>query len=55
MPRPVLVLQHAPWERPGLLTGVLAEVTPEVPIVTRTVLGDARPDLPLPRDLDDME
>lgn len=51
MPRPVLVLQHAPWERPGLLTGVLAEVTPEVPIVTRTVLDDARPDLPLPRDL----
>ena len=51
MPRPVLVLQHAPWERPGLLTGVLAEVTPEVPIVTRTVLDDARPDLPLPREL----
>jgi len=51
VPRPVLVLQHAPWERPGLLTGVLAEVTPEVPIVTRTVLDDARPDLPLPRDL----
>ena len=51
MPRPVLVLQHAPWERPGLLTGVLAEVTPEVPIVTRTVLDDTRPDLPLARDL----
>ena len=51
MARPVLVLQHAPWERPGLLAGVLEQAAPEVPVVTRTVLHDARPDLPLPRDL----
>ncbi len=51
MPRPVLVLQHAPWERPGLIDRALAEHAPGVPVIVRTVLADARPDLPLPRDL----
>lgn len=51
MPHPVLVLQHAPWERPGLIDRALAEHAPGVPVIVRTVLDDARPDLPLPRDL----
>ena len=51
MPRPVLVLQHATWERPGLIDRVLAENARGAPVIGRTVLGDARPDLPLPRDL----
>jgi len=48
---PVLVIQHAPWELPGLIDRVLAENAPGVPVIVRTVLGDARPDLQLPRDL----
>lgn len=51
MTHPVLVLQHAPWERPGLIDRVLAETAPGIPVIVRTVLDDARPDLPLPRDL----
>jgi len=35
--RPVLVLQHRPWEHPGLVRTALGDV----PVVTRTVLDDA--------------
>lgn len=45
--RPVLVLRHAPWEGPGLIAEALAGV----PIEVRTVVDDAAPDLPRPRDL----
>lgn len=45
--RPVLVLQHAPWEGPGLVARALAEVAPDVPVVTRAVADVADPDLPV--------
>lgn len=45
--RPVLVLQHAPWEGPGLIAETLAGV----PLVVRTVVDDNAPDLPRPQDL----
>jgi GMP synthase (glutamine-hydrolysing) len=49
--RTLLVLQHAPWERPGLITRVLAETAPMLPVRTATVLDERRPDLPAARDL----
>lgn len=51
MPRAALVLQHAPWERPGLLTDVLADRAPELAVTTRDVLADPDPELPPARDL----
>ena len=45
--RPVLVLQHAPVEGPGLI----ARALDGVPRWTRIVLDEAEPDLPLARDL----
>jgi len=42
---PVLVLQHAPWERPGLISQALAEGAPGVPGLTRTVAAEPRPNL----------
>ena len=51
MTRTLLVIQHAPWERPGLITQVLAETAPTVPVRTATVLDERRPDLPAARDL----
>jgi len=48
---PVLVLQHAPWERPGLISQALAEGAPGVPGLTRTVAAEPRPNLPAARDL----
>lgn len=42
MSRPVLVLQHAPWEGPGLVARALAGATLDV----RTVVDDERPGLP---------
>jgi GMP synthase (glutamine-hydrolysing) len=47
--RPALVLQHVPWERPGLIGDALADAA--VPIETRTVLDDHTPALPAPADL----
>lgn len=49
--RPLLVLQHAPWEGPGLVARALADRAPEVPLVVRSVLADVAPDLPRPADL----
>lgn len=49
MPRPVLVLQHAPWETPGLLDGLLRVTA--LTVERRTVLDDADCRLPHPRDL----
>ena len=51
MTHPVLVLQHAPWERPGLISQALAEGAPGVPGLTRTVAAEPRPNLPAARDL----
>lgn len=51
MPKPVLVLQHAPWERPGLITRVLAETVPDLQVLTRVVLTEPAAELPHPRDL----
>ena len=51
MLRPVLVLEHAPWERPGLIAQALADGAPGVPVVTRTVVADDDPDLPAVADL----
>lgn len=51
MLRPVLVLEHAPWERPGLIARALAAGAPDVPVVTRTVVSDDDPDLPAVGDL----
>ena len=45
--RPVLVLQHVPWERPGLVGRALAGI----PVTARTVVAEPGPDLPRPRDL----
>lgn len=45
--RPVLVLQHVPWERPGLIARALVGV----PVDVRTVVRDADPDLPAPSAL----
>lgn len=42
--RPVLVLQHVPWERPGLIADALA--TAGLRTTTRTVLDERRPALP---------
>ena len=47
--RPLLVLQHVPWERPGLVAAAL--VAAGVPILTRIVVDDAEPDLPDIKDL----
>jgi GMP synthase (glutamine-hydrolysing) len=49
--RTVLVIQHAPWESPGLITPVLAGTAPMVPVRTATVLDERRPELPATRDL----
>jgi GMP synthase (glutamine-hydrolysing) len=46
MPRSVLVLQHAPWETPGLVATALAAGAGGVPVAVRSVLDDADPDLP---------
>lgn len=43
-PRPVLVLAHVPWERPGLIGSAL--VTAGLPLIVRSVLDDEQPDLP---------
>ena len=51
MRKPVLVLQHAPWERPGLISRVLAETVPDLQVLTRVVLTEHSPELPRPRDL----
>lgn len=45
--RRVLVLQHAPWERPGLLEEALAGV----PVEVRSVASEVDPLLPDPRAL----
>lgn len=45
--RPLLVLQHHPWEGPGLV----ARAVHDVPRTTRIVLDDADPILPAARDL----
>jgi GMP synthase (glutamine-hydrolysing) len=42
MSRSVLVLQHAPWETPGLIEPALADL----PILRRTVLEERSPELP---------
>ncbi|MCV2396331.1 gamma-glutamyl-gamma-aminobutyrate hydrolase family protein [Actinotalea sp. M2MS4P-6] len=47
--RRALVLQHAPWEGPGLIGAALAAAGVETS--TRTVLDDPVPDLPEPADL----
>jgi GMP synthase (glutamine-hydrolysing) len=49
--RPLLVIRHVPWEGPALIARALAERAPQVPVVVRTVVDDAAPDLPDPRDL----
>lgn len=49
--RPLLVLQHAPWEGPALVARALAARAPGVELVTRSVLDHAAPDLPAPADL----
>lgn len=51
MDRRVLVLQHAPWEGPGLIARALVDVAPGVPLVARTVVREQDPDLPAPTDL----
>lgn len=48
-PRPVLVLQHVPWERPGLIGEALRVAG--VPIVARTVVDAPTCDLPPARAL----
>ncbi len=50
-PRPILVLQHAPWERPALIGRALADGAPGVPVAVRSVVEDASPDLPPPARL----
>ncbi|KGM14291.1 type 1 glutamine amidotransferase [Cellulomonas bogoriensis] len=47
MRRPLLVLQHAPWEGPGLVAVAVSHHAVGVPVHTRTVLDDA--DAALPR------
>ncbi len=47
--RTALVIQHVPWESPGLIADALA--TADVPIHTRTVLDDPAADLPRPDDV----
>lgn len=49
MPRPVLVLQHAPWERPAVVAEELAAAGLEVR--TLVVLDDPAPALPEPAEL----
>lgn len=49
MPRPVLVLQHASWERPAIVAEELAAAGLEVR--TLVVLDDPAPALPDPADL----
>lgn len=47
VPRPVLVLQHAAWESPGLVDLVLSGL----PVDRRSVVDDPEPVLPQPGDL----
>ena len=49
--RHVLVLQHVPWEGPGLVARALAAGAPEVVVRTRTVVAEADPELPAPGTL----
>ncbi len=49
--RPLLVLQHAPWEGPALVARALADRAPDVGLVVRSVLDETAPDLPEPCDL----
>jgi GMP synthase (glutamine-hydrolysing) len=49
--RHVLVLQHAPWEGPGLVARALADRAGDVPVVVRGVVDDPDPDLPDPAAL----
>lgn len=49
--RPVLALQHAPWEGPALVARALAGRAPEVRVVVRSVVDDADPGLPDVTDL----
>lgn len=49
--RPLLVLQHAPWEGPALVARAGARRAPDVGLDVRSVLDDAAPDLPDPADL----
>jgi GMP synthase (glutamine-hydrolysing) len=48
-PRAALVLQHVPWEGPGLIADALRAAG--VRVVVRTVLDDAAPALPAPDEL----
>lgn len=48
-PRPALVLQHVPWEGPGLIGEALD--SHGVAVVRRTVLDEPAPDLPRPDQL----
>lgn len=45
--RPVLVLQHAAWERPGLIAEALGDLS----VVTQMAAAQPDPDLPAVRDL----
>jgi GMP synthase (glutamine-hydrolysing) len=45
--RPVLVLQHAAWERPGLVADSLVGI----PVTVRTVVSEPEPELPSPDEL----
>jgi GMP synthase (glutamine-hydrolysing) len=47
--RRALVLQHAPWEKPGLIGAALAAAG--VGVETRTVLDEREPELPDPASL----
>ncbi len=49
--RHVLVLQHVPWEGPGLVAAALAHGAPGIGVRSRTVAHDAAPDLPPAREL----
>lgn len=50
--RHVLVVQHAPWESPGLIDEALGAVGLDGPAIERrTVLDEAEPELPAARDL----
>ncbi len=45
--REVLVLQHVPWEKPGLIADALAPVSP----IVRNVVSLREPELPAPSEL----
>ena len=45
--REVLVLQHVPWEKPGLITAALAPISP----IVRNVVSEREPELLAPAEL----